>query len=90
LTAFDPRAAQRVHVGAETWVGEAAVLMADVGSRCIVAAGSVVSAPVPDNRIVGGNPARLIGKTMESVPADGTTANPSGERLQETFQGYST
>jgi virginiamycin A acetyltransferase len=52
----------RVSVGAETWIGEGAILMADVGSHCIVAAGSVVATPVPDGTIVGGNPARFVGK----------------------------
>ncbi|MCI0683308.1 MAG: hypothetical protein L0Y71_14490 [Gemmataceae bacterium] len=88
LTGFDPRTCQLIHVGAETWIGEAAVLMADVGSHCIVAAGSVVSAPVPDNRIVGGNPARFIGKAIDDiVPADGD-GRPGGR--VEAFQGYAT
>ena len=62
LTPFDPAAAKVVHVGEETWIGEAAILMADVGSRCIVAAGAVVASPVPDGCVVGGNPARFIRK----------------------------
>ncbi len=70
LTPFDPVEAQQVRIGEETWIGEGAVLMADVGSRCIVAAGSIVSNAVPDGRIVGGNPARPIGKT--GPWADGT------------------
>lgn len=69
LTAFDSTAIPRVHIGDETWIGEAAILMADVGSRCVVAAGSVVSIPVPDGCIVGGNPARFVGRT--TVPAEG-------------------
>jgi acetyltransferase-like isoleucine patch superfamily enzyme len=69
LTAFDSAAIPRVHIGDETWIGEAAILMADVGSRCVVAAGSVVSNPVPDGCIVGGNPARFVGRT--TVPAEG-------------------
>jgi maltose O-acetyltransferase len=43
--------------------------MADVGSHCVVAAGSVISSPLPDGCIAGGNPARFIGKTTESVTA---------------------
>jgi acetyltransferase-like isoleucine patch superfamily enzyme len=63
LTPCNPATLPRIRIGAETWVGEGAVLLADVGDRCIVAAGSVVSNPVPDGCIVGGNPARFIGKT---------------------------
>jgi virginiamycin A acetyltransferase len=60
LTPFDRTSAQVIHIGEETWIGEGAVLMADVGSRCIVAAAGVVASPVPDGCVVGGNPARFI------------------------------
>jgi acetyltransferase-like isoleucine patch superfamily enzyme len=75
LTPFEPAAQPRARVGADTWIGEAAVLMADVGSRCIVAAGSVVASPVPDGCIVGGNPARFVGKS-----AHGATVTPPPTR----------
>lgn len=78
LIACEPEFLPRVHVGADTWVGEAAVLMADVGSRCIVAAGAVISSPVPDGCIVGGNPARFVARVAESGRAvAGTTAKES-------------
>jgi acetyltransferase-like isoleucine patch superfamily enzyme len=67
LTACDPKSLRRVRVGPGSWVGEAAIVMADVGSRCVIAAGAVVSNPVPDGCIVGGNPARFVGKVTESV-----------------------
>ncbi|MHC5011755.1 MAG: acyltransferase, partial [Planctomycetota bacterium] len=51
---------ERVHVGTNTWIGEGAIIMADIGSRCVVAAGSVVFRPVPDGKMVMGNPARAI------------------------------
>jgi acetyltransferase-like isoleucine patch superfamily enzyme len=60
LTPFDPSSAHRVRIGAETWIGEGAIIMADVGSRCIIGAGSVVSMPVPDGCLVAGNPARFV------------------------------
>ena len=64
LTPYERDTRRRTQVGAETWIGEAAVVMADVGGRCIVAAGSVVSSPVPEGCIVGGNPARFVGKSI--------------------------
>lgn len=64
LTPFNRAMARCVHVGEETWIGEAAVLMADIGSRCIVSAGAVVSTPVPDGCMVGGNPARFVRKVL--------------------------
>jgi acetyltransferase-like isoleucine patch superfamily enzyme len=68
LTPCHTTSLPRVRVGEETWVGEGAILMADVGSRCIVAAGSVVSGAVPDGTIVGGNPARFVGKVAVCHP----------------------
>jgi acetyltransferase-like isoleucine patch superfamily enzyme len=35
--------------------------MANVGKKCVVAAGSVVISDVPDYAIVGGNPAKVLG-----------------------------
>ncbi len=50
-----------VRVGRGTWVGNAAVILADVGAECVVGAGAVVTRQIPDGAIVGGNPARVIG-----------------------------
>ncbi|WP_297364896.1 hypothetical protein [Acidiferrobacter sp.] len=49
-----------VAVGAHTWIGEGAVIGADVGADCIVGMGSVVIQAVPDHSIVIGNPARRV------------------------------
>lgn len=50
-----------VTVGRDTWIGDRAIVMADVGRHCVVGAGSVVTKPVPDYSIVVGNPARVVG-----------------------------
>ena len=49
-----------VHIGADSWIGAGAVVMADVGQRTTVAAGSVIFRKVPDDVAVAGNPARVI------------------------------
>jgi acetyltransferase-like isoleucine patch superfamily enzyme len=51
----------RVTIGRDSWIGERAVVMADVGRHCVVGAGAVVTRPVPDYAIVAGVPARVIG-----------------------------
>jgi virginiamycin A acetyltransferase len=51
---------ERVVLGEECWIGEGAIVMADVGARSIVSAGSVVAKAVDAGTLVGGNPARVI------------------------------
>ena len=50
----------RVTIGRDTWVGERALVMADVGEQCIIGAGAVVTRPIPDRAIAIGVPARVI------------------------------
>ena len=48
----------KVTIGQRTWIGEGAVILSDVGSDCIIGAGSVVTRPIPDGFVAAGNPAR--------------------------------
>jgi acetyltransferase-like isoleucine patch superfamily enzyme len=48
-----------VRIGAGSWIGSAAVVMADVGRGTVVGAGSVVTRPLPDYVIAAGVPARV-------------------------------
>ena len=50
----------RVTIGKDTWIGDRAVIMADVGMHCVIGAGSVVTKAVPDYAIAAGSPARVI------------------------------
>lgn len=51
---------QKITIGEDTWIGNSAIIMANVGKKCIVGAGSVVTKEVEDYSIVAGNPARLL------------------------------
>jgi acetyltransferase-like isoleucine patch superfamily enzyme len=46
-------------IGEYAWIGEGAIVMADIGPSAMVAAGSVVSSNVPSGVVVVGNPARF-------------------------------
>jgi acetyltransferase-like isoleucine patch superfamily enzyme len=51
-----------VVIGEHCWIGAAAVVLANVGDRSTVAAGSVVVKPVAPGIVVGGNPARPLAR----------------------------
>ena len=52
----------KVVIGDYVYIGSNALIMPGVtiGSHVLIAAGSVVTKSVPDNVVVGGNPARII------------------------------
>ena len=54
------RVFQRLRIGRWCWVGAASVIMANLGERVTVAAGSVVSKEVPAGATVAGNPSRMV------------------------------
>lgn len=54
----------RVTIGCDAWIGDRAIVMADIGPHAVVGAGSVVTRPVPEYAIVVGNPAREIGSRL--------------------------
>ena len=49
-----------VRIGAGSWIGSGAVVMADVGCDTIVAAGAVVTQALPDRVVAAGVPARVV------------------------------
>jgi acetyltransferase-like isoleucine patch superfamily enzyme len=53
-----------VKIGSDVWIGFGAVVLSglSIGDSAIVAAGSVVIADVPENGVVAGSPARLVGR----------------------------
>ena len=55
---------ETIDIGARTWVGEGAIIMANVGCDCIVSAGAVVTREMPSRVLIGGNPATVI-KVLE-------------------------
>jgi len=50
----------RVTIGRDTWIGDRALVLADVGAHCVVGAGAVVTKPLPDYAVAIGVPARIV------------------------------
>ena len=55
-----PGLLQQIRIGAGTWIGSGAVVMADVGCDSVVGAGAVVTKPIPDRVLAAGVPARVV------------------------------
>ena len=50
----------RVTIGEDSWIGERAVILADVGAHCVIGAGALVLESIPDYAIAVGVPARVV------------------------------
>ena len=64
---------REIQIGQHSWIGEGAIVMADVGEGSVVSAGAVVAAPVPAGVLVAGNPARFVRRMRPDGP-DGSAA----------------
>lgn len=56
---------EKIVIGEDCWLGNGSVIMANIGRKSIVAAGSVVVKDVPPFSIVGGNPAKVLKNRLE-------------------------
>jgi acetyltransferase-like isoleucine patch superfamily enzyme len=56
---------EKIVIGEDCWIGNSSVIMANIGKKSIVAAGSVVVKEVPPFSIVGGNPARILRSRLD-------------------------
>lgn len=61
-----PELGKPITIGHNVWIGGRAIINpgVTVGDNAVIASGAVVTKNVPDNTIVGGNPARVI-RTIE-------------------------
>jgi acetyltransferase-like isoleucine patch superfamily enzyme len=68
-----------VTIGTGAWIGTGAIILADVGKGTIVAAGAVVTKPLPDNVIAAGVPAKVIRSRFAAPDSGGLTSPGSPE-----------
>lgn len=57
---LQPWSVRRVAIGSDVWIGAGTTVLASVGDRTILGAGSVVTKPVPPGVVAAGVPARVI------------------------------
>jgi acetyltransferase-like isoleucine patch superfamily enzyme len=50
----------QVEVGRNTWVGNGARILANVGEGCVIGAGAVVTRAIPDWSVAVGHPAKVV------------------------------
>jgi acetyltransferase-like isoleucine patch superfamily enzyme len=55
-----PMVKTAVRIGRGSWIGSAAIVLTHVGRDAVVAAGAVVTQPIPDSTIAAGVPARVL------------------------------
>lgn len=63
----------KVSIGENSWIGNGAIIMANVGQDCIIGAGTVVTNDIPAGSIVAGNPGKVV-RNRYAEPAQGATA----------------
>ncbi len=50
----------RITIGEDSWIGERAVVLANVGRHCVIGAGALVLDSIPDYAIAVGVPAKIV------------------------------
>lgn len=75
-----PGVYRHVKIGCDSWIGERAVVAADVGRHCVIGAGAVVTRPVPDYAVALGVPARVV--KFRNAADQSALCNPAERSLQ--------
>ena len=74
---FSPERMTKVALVRNVWVGEGAIIMADIGEGSMVGAGAVITSNVRSHIIVSGNPARFIRKLENAENGAAKVENPT-------------
>jgi len=61
---------EKIEIGEDSWVGNGCLVMANIGKKCIIGAGSVVTKDIPDYSIAVGNPARVVRNRSDNPVMD--------------------
>lgn len=65
----------RITIGRDSWIGDRAIVLANVGEQCVIGAGSVVTRDLPARAIAVGVPAKIVRfRTAEPLGAAGQSS----------------
>ncbi|MBZ2167597.1 acyltransferase [Marinobacter sp. F4216] len=64
---YSPDRLTQITISRNVWVGEGAIIVANIGEGCMIGAGSVVTADTKPQVVMSGNPARFIKKLNSEV-----------------------
>lgn len=56
---------EKITIGENCWLGNGAMVMANIGDGCIIGAGSVVINDIPAHSIAAGNPAKVLKSRLD-------------------------
>jgi virginiamycin A acetyltransferase len=51
-----------ISIGSDVWIGSNAIIASDIGTRCVIGAGSLLVKPAESYGVYGGNPAKILKK----------------------------
>ncbi len=71
----------RVTIGRDTWVGDRAAILVNVGKHCVIGCGAVVSRVIPDYAIAVGVPARVVKSRWPAGGSDELDPQPVVSQL---------
>ena len=51
-----------ISIGSDVWIGSNAIIASNIGTRCVIGAGSLLVKPAASYGVYGGNPAKILKK----------------------------
>lgn len=66
----------KVVIGQDCWIGNRAIIGADIGSKSIIGAGSLITKAIPEFSIAHGSPAKVIRDRRDTDSSSGTKTIP--------------
>ena len=73
-----------VTIGRDTWIGDRAAVLVNVGKHCVIGCGAVVSRAIPDYAVAVGVPARVVSSRLPPGLSEAIRADSSPAQFADT------